>query len=325
MGPGGLTALAQSLPEPRRADVLAGRGDDAAQLAAGAGLVQVISTDHLRQLCLDEGQMATIAAVHALGDIWAMGATPQVALAQIVLPQMGERLQRRSLHAIMAAAQAVFAAAGADIVGGHTTMGAELIIGFTVTGLTARPLTKSGARPGDALILTKPLGTGTILAAEMLGARLPGFVLGEAVAAALRSMARPLAQDSAILAPLAHAMTDVTGFGLVGHLLEMLEASDLAADLELAALPLLPGAAALAALGHGSSLASANRAAALGRLHAPQGAVTDLLFDPQTGGGLLAALPADRAKDAVAALAEAGIPGAIIGRLRPGSPEVVAR
>ncbi len=98
LGPGGLAALAEALPPPRRPDVLAGAGDDAAQLATGpGGPVQVIATDHLRKLCLDEGAMAEIAATHALGDIWAMGAEPQAALAQIVLPQMGEALQRRTL------------------------------------------------------------------------------------------------------------------------------------------------------------------------------------------------------------------------------------
>ena len=326
IGPEGLSALARSLPKPTRADVLAGPGDDAAQLATGpSGMVQVISTDHLRALCLDEAQMATIAAVHALGDIWAMGAAPQAALAQIVLPQMGERLQGRTLAAIMAAASRVFAAAGADIVGGHSTLGAELTIGFTVTGLVRQPLTKGGARPGDVLILTKPLGTGTVLAAEMAGAKLPGLIMGEIVAAALASMSRPLASDAAILAPRAHAMTDVTGFGLAGHLLEMLEASGTSAEVSLAALPLLPGAEALAGLGQASSLAPANRAAALGRLKAPQGPRTDLLFDPQTGGGLLAAVPPDVAASCIAALHGKGISAMQIGRITAGPPGVVAR
>jgi selenide,water dikinase len=325
IGPEGLSALARSLPKPTRADVLAGAGDDAAQLATGAGgMVQVISTDHLRALCLDEAQMATIAAVHALGDIWAMGAQPQAALAQIVLPQMGERLQGRTLAAIMAAAARVFAAAGADIVGGHTTQGAELTIGFTVTGLTRHPVTKGGARPGDVLILTKPLGTGTVLAAEMAGARASGLIMGELVAAALASMSRPLARDAAILAPQAHAMTDVTGFGLAGHLLELLEASGVAAEISLAALPLLPGAEALAAQGQASSLAPANRAAALGRLRAPQGPRADLLFDPQTGGGLLAAVPQDVAALCLDQLRAAGIAAVQIGRILAGPAGILA-
>jgi selenide,water dikinase len=326
IGPGGLSALAASLPAPTRADVLTGPGDDAAQLAAGLpGQVQVISTDHLRKLCLDEAQMATIAAVHALGDIWAMGATPQVALAQIVLPQMGERLQGRTLAEIMAAAARVFSAAGADVVGGHSTLGAELTIGFTVTGLTGHALTKAGAQPGDVLILTKPLGTGTILAAEMAGARLPGLILGELVATALGSMARPLARDAAILAPWAHAMTDVTGFGLAGHLMEMLEASGVAATIRLASLPLLPGAEALAAIGQASSLAPANRAALIGRLTAPPGPRSDLLFDPQTGGGLLATVPAASAPACLAALAADGIRAAAIGEITVGTPRLTAR
>ncbi len=326
IGPEGLSALARSLPKPTRADVLAGAGDDAAQLSTAPGaMVQVISTDHLRALCLDEAQMATIAAVHALGDIWAMGAAPQAALAQIVLPQMGERLQGRTLAAIMAAAARVFAAAGADIVGGHTTQGAELTIGFTVTGLTPHPVAKGGARPGDALILTKPLGTGIVLAAEMAGSSVPGLIMGEIVAAALASMARPLAMDASILAPHAHAMTDVTGFGLAGHLLELLEASGMAAEISLAALPVLPGAEALAARGQASSLAPANRAGVLGRLRAPQGPRTDLLFDPQTGGGLLAALPPEAAVLCLDQLRAKGIAAVQIGHIVAGTPGVLAR
>lgn len=322
VGPGGLSALARALPGPTRPDVLAGRGDDAAQLAGAGGQVQVISTDHLRSLCLDPALMARIAAVHALGDIWAMGAQPQAALAQIILPQMGERLQGRTLAEVMAAAADVFRAAGADIVGGHSTLGAELTIGFTVTGLTDRPLTKASAQAGDALILTKPIGSGTILAAEMAGATLPGSIMGEVVAAALASMSRPLGRDAALLAPLAHAMTDVTGFGLAGHLLEMLDASGCAARLDLAAIPLLPGAEPLAAAGQSSSIAPANRAAALGRLRGPKGARTDLLFDPQTGGGLLAAVPGAAADGVLAALRAEGIAAARIGEILAGAPGI---
>ncbi len=151
--------------------MVSGPGDDAAILRHGAGF-QVITTDHLRAFTHDPGLMAQITAIHALGDIWAMGAAPQTALAQITLPRMSPALQAETLREIMQAASAAFTAAGADVVGGHTSIGAELTLGFTVTGLADRIITKGGARPGDVLILTKPIGTGTILAAEMAGTRI---------------------------------------------------------------------------------------------------------------------------------------------------------
>ena len=322
IGPLGLSALSAALPKPQRADVVAGPGDDAAILRVGAGF-QVITTDHLRASWLDPGLMARIAATHALGDIWAMGATPQAALAQITLPRLSEPLQARTLSDIMQAAAQVFGSAGADIVGGHSAIGAELTLGFTVTGLTATPVTKGGARPGAALILTKPIGSGTIMAAEMAMARLPGLILGEAVAAAHRVMLRPLAPASAILAPQAQAMTDVTGFGLAGHLIDMLIAADCAATLSVRSIPLLPGAMALSAAGHESSIAPANRAALSGRISGAGDTRTALLFDPQTCGGLLAAVPADQAADLLAALHHAGDPdAALIGHLTRGAPHI---
>lgn len=319
VGASDLSAALAGLPQPKRPEVLSGPGDDAAILRHENG-VQVMTTDHLRSLCDDPALMARLAAVHALGDIWAMGADPQVALAQIILPRMSARMQADTLREIMVAAADVFAAAGADIVGGHTTIGAELTIGFTVTGLAARAITKGGVRPGDALLLTKPIGSGTVMAALMAQAPLSVPLLGEAVDAAWRSMARPLSADAAILAPEAHAMTDVTGFGLAGHLLEMLTASNCAAELDLAALPLLPGAEALAASGQESTIAPANRAATMGRMLFTESPKAALLFDPQTCGGLLAAVPPERAEQLLKALRAKDIPAAIIGRAVEGAP-----
>ena len=328
VGAEGLSAMMASLPRPKRPEVLAGVGDDAAILRTEAG-VQVLTTDHLRTFTCDPRLMARLTAIHALGDIWAMGAEPQVALAQLILPRLSSDLQSRMLAEIMGAAAEVFGAAGADVVGGHTSQGAELTIGFTVTGLARHPLTKGCAQAGDALILTKPIGSGTILAAEMAMARLPDLMLGEVVAACFAQMQRPLAAASALLAPQAHAMTDVTGYGLAGHLIEVMQASGTSARLWLEAVPLMQGAEALAGAGEHSSLAPANRAALLGRIRGeglatPRGA---LLFDPQTCGGLLAAVPAARAADLVAALhatgdSEAAVIGEVIGEVCSGAPEI---
>lgn len=305
-----LDAGLAALPQPTRADVVQGPGDDAAVLRLGAGAgQQVLTTDHLRAFTLDPWLMARITALHAMGDVWAMGAAPQVALSQIILPPMGPELQSRTLAEITDAAVGVFAQAAADLVGGHTSLGSELTIGFTVTGLhPTAVITKTGAQIGDALILTKPLGTGVILAGEMSQSA-PGAV----VAQAWGSMAQSNGPAAAILAPSAHAMTDVTGFGLAGHLLEMLGGpapGQLGATLDLAAIPTLDGAEDLAARGVRSVLFPANRAlmpplAEAGRAAGLQ-AKADLLFDPQTSGGLLAAVPANTAAGLLDQLHQAG-------------------
>lgn len=321
LGPGTLGTALAALPMPQRPEVLSGLGDDAAVLKSGEG-VQVLTTDHLRAFCNDPRLMARLTALHALGDIWAMGAAPQAALAQVVLPPLGRELQARMLEEIMAEAAATFRAAGADVVGGHSTEGAELTIGFTVTGLAGRVIGKGGAQPGDALVLTKPLGSGTILAAEMTLARVPGLLLGEAWAACIGQMSKGQGDAAAILAPLAHAMTDVTGFGLAGHLLEMLDASEAAATLRLEAIPFMEGAQELARAGQGSSLQPANLAAVSWRMTAPADPRVDLLTDPQTCGGLLAAVPAEAADGLVQALRAAGHDAARIGEITAGPPHL---
>ncbi len=318
VGRGALSEALAALPTPGRADVATGPGDDAAVLRIGA-TQQVLTTDTLRAFTEDYWLLSRIAAVHALGDVWAMGARPQAALAQIVLPRMSAALQSATLAEILHAAAEVFAAEGAEIVGGHSALGAELAIGFTVTGLAEAPaLGQSGARPGDALILTKPLGTGVLLAAEMrMQAR------GADIAAALASMASPHGAAARLLAPEARAMTDVTGFGLAGHLIGLLEASGVAARLDLAALSVLPGALELLAQGIRSTLHETN-AALRPRLSLPDTPRAELLFDPQTAGGLLAAVPMPRAPELAQRLQAQGFTAAVIGELTDGAPTIRA-
>ncbi|MFO1202769.1 MAG: selenide, water dikinase SelD [Tabrizicola sp.] len=321
LGPGVLSQALGAVPAPVRAEVRSGPGDDAAVLASGAG-VQVLTTDHLRPFCHDPRLMARLTAIHALGDVWAMGAAPQVALAQVTLPPLGPELQARMLAEVMEEAGAVFRAAGADVVGGHSTEGAELTVGFTVTGLAERPIGKGGAQVGDVLVLTKPLGSGTILAAEMALVRVPGMMLGEVWASCIAQMSVAQGSASAILAPVARAMTDVTGFGLAGHLLEMLEASGVAARLRLEDVPLMPGAVELAGAGVGSSLQPANLAAVSWRMSVPQDVRVALLTDPQTCGGLLASVPSGQAAALVDRLREAGHQAAVIGEVVAGTPHL---
>ncbi|WP_170560886.1 selenide, water dikinase SelD [Ruegeria atlantica] len=304
VGRGALQTALADLPAPIRADVTPLPGDDAALLQTG-GTRQVMTSDHLRSFLDDPVLMTRIASVHALGDIWAMGAQPQAATATIILPRMSPTLQRRTMAEVMATASDVIRDAGAEIVGGHSSMGDEMTIGFTLTGLCdAEPITLAGARPGDALILSKPLGSGVLMAAEMAGA-----ARGEWVAAALAHMVQPQGKASEILAG-AHAMTDVTGFGLAGHLLGITEASGCGATLNLEAVPAMDGAIELAARGVRSTLFDDNRAITP---ELPTGGKADLLFDPQTAGGLLAAIPVDQGQTICEALREAGYPAAIIG------------
>lgn len=309
------------MPARTRPDVLRGAGDDAAVLTHGAGGVQVLTTDHLRAFTPDARLMARLAAVHALGDIWAMGAAPQAALSQIILPRLSDTKAAEMLAEITEEAAAILAREGAEIVGGHSSVGAELTIGFTLTGLAPRVIAKKGARPGDALILTKPIGTGTILAAQMAQgpAPGPGLILGECVAAAHATMSQAQGAAARVLVQHAHAMTDVTGFGLAGHLIEMLEPDGLSARLQARAIPLLPGALELAAKGAASSLAPQNRAAVLGRLVMAEGPLQALMVDPQTCGGLLAAVPWDQAEGLLASLRDLGLAQAsCIGRVEEG-------
>lgn len=282
-----------------------GPGDDAALLTTG-GVQQVISTDHLRAMVPDPAAMARIASVHALGDIWAMGAKPQAALLSVILPRQSEAMAEREMAEILFETRRVLDEVGARLVGGHTTQGAELTIGLTVTGICAQaPIGLDGARPGDSLILTKPLGSGVLMAGEMaLRAR------GADVAAALEAMQQPQGNAAKILRN-AHAMTDVTGFGLAGHLANICAASGTGAEVSLADVPFLPGSVDLARAGVRSSLFDENRRVLS---EAPDTPEADLMFDPQTGGGLLAAIAGDGQREC-AELRDAGYDAAVIGRL----------
>lgn len=314
VAPSVLSALLAKEAEVPGADVLTGPGDDAAVIRVG-GVKQVLTTDHLRGFTEDLGVLARIAALHALGDVWAMGARPQAALLSVTLPRMSEALQARSMAEIMAHAKSALSPAGARIVGGHSTMGAEASIGFTVTGLLEQdPITVAGARPGDALILTRPIGSGVLFAAEMRG-----LADGRDVAALLEILQRPQGDAAEILAG-AHAMTDVTGFGLAGHLMAICRASGLGAEIDLDAIPVYQGAEALAADGVRSTLWAANAEAA--PVEGGQGPRADLLHDPQTAGGLLAAVEAGTADEVIAKLRRAGHAAARIGHL-PAGPAII--
>ncbi len=308
IGPDVLARVLADLPIANRSDIETGPGDDAAILKF-SDTQQALTVDHLRAFWEDPWLFGRIAAIHALGDVWAMGASPQAALAQITLPRLAPDLQERTLNEIMSAASEVFHGEGAEIVGGHSTQGAELTIGFTVTGLTpGDPITLAGAKPGDRLILTRPIGSGTLFAAEM-----KGRAQGDDIEAVLRTLSKPQGDAARALAPHTHAMTDVTGFGLAGHAARMADASGLTAEIDLAALPVFAGAEALAEAGIRSTIWQANRDGV--RFDGPDTARSTLLFDPQTAGGFLAAVPAHAADQTLKDLIALGVHAAEIGSL----------
>ncbi len=293
--------------------------DDAAIIEQG-GTTQVFSTDHLRAFTPDAFMVAKVAAVHALGDIWAMGAAPRAVLAHIILPPLSAEKQALMLKEIMAGAGDIFEACGTRIAGGHTSIGAELTIGFSITGDLHRPaITHGGARPGDALMLTKPIGTGVLLAAEMRQ-----LADGADYQAALDSMCRPQATAAHLLGAHATALTDVTGFGLAGHLFNILEGSGVCAHVELNDVPLLSGALELAEQDIQSTLWPAN-AAQVARMTMTRSARSDLLFDPQTCGGLLATIPAEHETSIISAFRSAGESIWKIGEISKGDPHISVR
>jgi selenide, water dikinase len=304
------SALA-GLPRLPGADVLLGldAADDAAAMLPPAGMAVVQSVDQFRAFVDDPYIFGQIAAAHALSDLHAMGAKPWTALAVAAVPYMTGGRMAADLAAMMHGASEVLAADGCALVGGHSAEAGDAMLGFAVTGLADPALLwrKSALRPDEALVLTKPLGTGIILAAQMQG-RAKARWLG----AALASMCRTNGDAAAILR--AHGVTgctDVTGFGLAGHLAEMLRASGVAAEIDPGAVPALDGALTLAAQGIESTLAPANRTVLP---DAGADAATALLFDPQTSGGLLAGVPLPQAARCVTALRAVGIEAAVIGR-----------
>ncbi len=300
-----------------------GIGDDAAIVEFTHGRL-VTSCDGFRAMIDDPYQFGRISAHHALSDLFAMGGRPTFALAIATVPVMADALMEEDLFQMMAGALAVFRDHDIDLVGGHSAEASELSVAFSVSGiLDGEPMTKDGLREGQKLVLTKPLGTGTILAAAMRG---------DATAKQLRGALDSMDSSSAAAAQIfsdagATGCTDVTGFGLLGHLSEMTRASTVGARLFVDCIPDLAGAHELMATGIVSSLQE-NNEQSLTDVTISGGSPADprvrLLVDPQTAGGLLAAVPAETAQRCMADLRENGYPRtSIIGEVTENGLEVV--
>ena len=319
----GATVLARALnaltPVPRT-DVLIGlhEPDDAAVVEIPPGKVMVHTVDSFRAMIDDPYIFGKIAANHSLGDIYAMGGEPQTALAIATIPFGLEEKVEDTLGKMMAGAMEILEDAGAALVGGHTSEGSELSLGFAINGLIDRDqvMRKGGLTPGDKIILTKPVGTGTLFAADMRHK-----AKGRWITAALDSMVQSNRQGAECLVRHnAHACTDVTGFGLLGHLVEMVRASEVDVTLELGAIPFLDGAEETVRDGIVSSLQPQNvrlRRAIANLEEAGKDPRYPLIFDPQTSGGLLASVPPDSVDDCVEALKKLGYERtAVIGEVK---------
>ena len=306
-----LTRTLERLGVPSHPAVVLGlaQPDDAAAVETERGEIVAATVDAFRAFTDDPYLVGRVAAVNALSDLWAKGVAPRFALAQVTVPDGQSRdAQEELLYQVMAGARAGLDADAVTLVGGHTTTGPELVVGFAVWGVTGSAdalIRIGGLAPGDHLVLTKPLGTGVLWQADMRGlARGPWI---EAAGASMLRSNGPAARAAGPLRP--SAATDVTGFGLAGHLGAMLRASKVSAVLDLDALPALPGARSLLGRGVRSTAhpenAKARRAMLVDEAAARDPAL-DLLFDPQTSGGLLLGIPAERRDALLHALHAAG-------------------
>ena len=314
-----LTRALADLEPAANEDVLVGlhAPDDAAVVQVPDGKVMVHTVDYFRAFIDDAYVFGQVAANHALSDIYAMGAGAQSALAIATVPYGLEAKVETSIREMMAGAIDVRNEAGATLVGGHTSEGPELALGFAVNGLADREtiLHKGGMAAGDVLILTKALGTGTLFAADM-----QQKAKGRWIEGALKSMVQSNRQAAQCLFDHgASACTDITGFGLVGHTVEMTKASGVDVEIDLDSLPVLDGAQETVGIGILSSLQPANvrlRRAIRNLNAAGKHERYPLIFDPQTSGGLLASLPAERAQSCLRALLDLGYAkAAIVGRV----------
>ena len=316
--PAALHPLVAALPRTQRDDVLVGfdTADDAAVVRLRDDLAIVQTVDFFTPIVDDAYDFGRIAATNALSDVYAMGAEPLCALNLVAFPL--EKLGPEVLGEILRGGHDAVSAAGAAIVGGHSIDDAEPKYGLAVTG-TVHPdevLTNAGGQPGDVLLLTKPLGAGAISTAVKRG-----LASKEMVAAAVEVMTTLNADAArAARAAGAHALTDVTGFGLLGHLHELASASGCAAEVVASDVPAIDGVARLLALGDRALAGGTKRNRAYAETfttweRSAAQARRWLVCDAMTSGGLLAAVPEERAD---------AMPGSVVGRLVAGEAGAIS-
>ncbi len=304
------------LEMPHNPNLLVGieTADDAGVYLIADDLALVQTVDFFTPIVDDPFDYGRIAALNSINDVWAMGGTPVTALAVTCFPKKG--VDFRVLAEIMRGGLHVLKEHGVALVGGHSVSDEQIMFGYAVTGTIhpSRVVTNRGARPGDALLLTKAVGTGIVSTGIKFGK-----ASEEVVKASLDTMllAGRRASEAMVEAG-AHAATDVTGFALLGHAWEMARASNVTLEIEAARVPLIPGALALAAQGLLTSGDKSNRlyvgedvrlAGDIGK------ELAALLFDPQTAGGLLISIDPAHADALLEALRPTYADAALIGRV----------
>ncbi len=309
----GIAQVVRGLPEFDDPDLIIGvqGSSDAGVYRLSDDVWIVQSVDFFPPLVDDPFVFGQIAATNSLSDIYTMGGTPKTALNIVGFPD--DKLELEILNTILRGGAAQILAAGAVLVGGHTVRDTEIKYGLSVTGTVTpeRLMTNRHARPGDALVLTKAIGTGYVTTAYKAG-KCPEATL----AAAVESMTQlNVAGRDAALAAHAKAATDITGFGLAVHAIEMAEASGVTCVLQVNDVPCLPGVIDLARQGYQTRASESNRgfaAASLSIVGEPDPLRLELIFDAQTSGGLLISVAADQAENVVQRARDAGAQAAAV-------------
>lgn len=324
IAPNVLRALLEGTPAASHADLIvdAGGSDDAAVWRVNDETTLVATTDFFMPIVDDPYDFGRIAATNALSDVFAMGATPIFSLAIVGMPL--EKMSQGTIREILRGGREASEAAGAPVAGGHSIDSAEPIYGLVALGVghPDRILKNGGAKPGDILILGKPLGIGIFSAAMKKNA-----LTGDDYAAMVASttlLNRPGADLSRMVG--VHAMTDVTGFGLLGHLTEVCNASGVSALVEREKVPVFDGARRLMGEGFKTGASGRNWASVEAQIDTPldwADADRDLLCDPQTSGGLLVACDPSVADSVLSVFAKHGHGGAsIVGGIEAGGPRI---
>jgi selenide,water dikinase len=316
-----LNRVINQLTTIKREDVILGLDapDDAAVLEVPPGKVQVQSVDYFRAFIDDPYVFGQVAANHSLGDVFAMGAEAQAAMAIATVPYGKEQVVEQQLLHMMDGALDILNQHNTALIGGHSSEGAELSFGLSVTGLIEKQkiLVKGGMQLGDVIIITKPIGTGTLFAADMRG-KAKGRWISDAIESMILSN---FAAAQCLYKYAVHACTDVTGFGVLGHLIEMLRTSEVDINININSVPILDGALETTQSGIFSSLQPSNvrlKRAIKNQSAAAMHPLYPLLFDPQTAGGLLATIPAQYQDVCITELHQLGyLHACVIGEVIP--------
>ena len=297
LAPGDLAQVLSKLPKQSNENVIVGfeNSDDAGVFRLNSETALVQTLDFFTPVADDPFTYGQVAAINSLNDVYAMGGVPLTALSIVCYPQKGDW---DILGEILAGGQNAMNVEGVVVIGGHSVDDKEMKFGYSVTGIVHpdKVITNAGAKPGDVLILTKPIGTGAINTAVKRG-----LASREVEAAAIKAMTTSAAAASKVMCELgANACTDVTGFGLIGHAYEMAKASEVTLTIDSKAVPLLPEVLELISQGMLTRGDKNNRVYVGETVRISTGVSGEMqsaLFDPQTAGGLLISVPESAAAE----------------------------